>query len=153
MDPRIPCSDRRLSMLGRYISKITRQHLRRMFVSNIAVKRVVDFLANYRHYRYLKVNKAKVRSYIARYAVLGTAKSALPFTPWHTCSFQHHFDFSGKHSATLQVLREGHSFRYPSMSVARYSFIQLSELQQSGMNEIAKSSKRQQEDSNPGSID
>ena len=37
-------------------------------------------------------------------------------------------------------------------AVARYSFIQLSELWQCGMNEIAKASKRQQEDSNMGSL-
>ena len=36
--------------------------------------------------------------------------------------------------------------------VARYSFIQLSELWQRGVNEIAKASKRQQEDTNPGSM-
>ena len=36
----------------------------------------------------------------------------------------------------------------PSLSVARYSFIQLGELWQRGMNEIAKASKRQQEVSN-----
>ena len=41
-------------------------------------------------------------------------------------------------------------FRYPPLSVARYSFIQLSELEQRRMNEIAKASKRQQEDSNSG---
>ena len=52
------------------------------------------------------------------------------------------------------TLHEDFSFRYPSLSVARYSFIQLSELWQRGMNEIAtKVSKRQQEDSNLGSLD
>ena len=54
------------------------------------------------------------------------------FTPWQTCSFQRHLDFSGKHSATLQLLREDYSFRYPSLSVARYSFVQLSELWKRG---------------------
>ena len=56
-------------------------------------------------------------------------------------------------SATLQLLREDYSFRYPPLSVARYLFIQLSELWQCEMNEIVKASKRQQEDSNPGSLD
>ena len=69
-----------------------------------------------------------------------------------TCSFQRHFDFSGKHSAMLQLLHEDCSFRYPSLSVARYLFMQLSELWQSGMYEIAKALKRQQEDPNPGSL-
>ena len=45
-----------------------------------------------------------------------------------------------EHSATLQLLHEECSFRYPPLSVARYSFIQLSELWQEA------------EDSNPGSL-
>ena len=61
-------------------------------------------------------------------------------------SFKGHLNFSGKHSATLQLLHEDYSFRYPPLSVARYSFIPLSELWQCGMNEIAKASKRQQEE-------
>ena len=32
--------------------------------------------------------------------------------PWQTCSFRHHIDFSGKHSASLQLLCEGNSFTY-----------------------------------------
>ena len=48
-------------------------------------------------------SKVKVRSYIARYPVCMTAQSALHFTPWQTCSFQGHLNFSGKHSATLQL--------------------------------------------------
>ena len=49
----------------------------------------------------------KVRSYIyiVRYPVLGTVQSALHFTPWQTCSFQLHLNFSGKHSAMLQLLQ------------------------------------------------
>ena len=72
--------------------------------------------------------KVKVCSYIARYPVLGTVQSALHFTPWRTCSFQCYLDFSGKNSATLQLLSKDYSFTYPPLSVARYSFIQLSEL-------------------------
>ena len=69
--------------------------------------------------------------------------------PWQTCSFQGHFDFSGKHSAMLQLLCEHYSFRYPPLSVARYSFIQLVELWQHGVNRIA-SFKWQQEALNLG---
>ena len=61
-------------------------------------------------------SKVKVRSYIARYPVRRTAQSALHFTPWQTCSFQGHLNFSGKHSATLQ-LREDYSFTFPPLSV------------------------------------
>ena len=64
-----------------------------------------------------------------------------PQLPWQTCSFQCYLDFSGKHSAMLQLLREDYSFRYPPLSVARYSFKQLSELNRRGVNEIAKAAK------------
>ena len=77
------------------------------------------------------------------------AQSALHFTP---CSFQRHPDLSGKHSSTLQLLRDDCSFTYPPVSVTRYSIIRFSELWQRGVNEIAKGSKRQQEDSNLGSL-
>ena len=73
-------------------------------------------------------------SYIARYLVHRTAESALHFT----YSFKHHLNFSGKHSAMLQLLY-----------IAMYSFIQLSELDQRGVSELVQGSKRQQEDSNP----
>ena len=87
----------------------------------------------------------KGKRYISECPVLGTAQSALHFTSWQTCSFQRHLDFSGKHSATLQLLHEDYSFRYPPLSVAMYSFIQLSELWQREMHELAKASKRCQE--------
>ena len=53
----------------------------------------------------------------------------------------------------MLLLREDYSFIYPRLYVARYSFIQLSELWQRGVKEIVKASKRQQDDSNPGSLD
>ena len=90
------------------------------------------------------MKKVKVCSYIARYPVL----DVLHFTPWQTNaistflgSIQPHCNYCAKTS-----------FRYPPLSVARYSFIQLSELWPCGMNEIAKASKWQQEDSNQGSL-
>ena len=48
----------------------------------------------------------KVNSYIVQYPVLWTAQSTLHFTHWQTCSFQRYLNFSGKHSAKLQLLRE-----------------------------------------------
>ena len=51
----------------------------------------------------------------------------------------------------LQLLRE--SFKYPNLSEARYTFIQLNELGQCGVNEIAQVSKRQLEDLNTDSLD
>ena len=43
--------------------------------------------------------------------------------------------------SNLQLLLGNYAFKYPHLSVARYSFIQLSEPLQRGMNEIAKDSK------------
>ena len=62
-------------------------------------------------------------------------------------------NFSGKHSATLQLLHEDYSFTYPRLSVARYSFIKLSELWHCGMNKFAEALKWQQGDSKAGSFD
>ena len=45
------------------------------------------------------------------------------------------------------LLHEDYSFTYLLLSIAGYSFIQLSELRQCGVNEIAKASKWQQEES------
>ena len=52
------------------------------------------------------------------------------------------------------ITREYYSLTFPPLSIARYSFIQPSELGRHGENENTQASKRQQrEDSNPGSLD
>ena len=54
----------------------------------------------------------------------------------------------------LKLLREDHSFTYPPLSIVKYSFIQLGELNQRRMsNEVAQVSKRQQEDTKSGYLD
>ena len=68
--------------------------------------------------------------------------------------------------AMTQLMHQDYSFTYPplsvarysfiqlsELSVARYSFIQLSELEQRGVNKITKASKRQQKDLNPDSLE
>lgn len=55
----------------------------------------------------------KVGSYIAQYPVVGIVQSVVHFTSSQTYSFQH--DFSGKHTATLQLRSENYSFTYPPM--------------------------------------
>ena len=80
----------------------------------------------------------KVPSCIALYPVIGTVRSTFHSIKWQTCSFQRHLDFSRKHTATLQLLREDYSFTHPHMSIARYLFIQVSELRHCGVNETAK---------------
>ena len=58
------------------------------------------------------------------------ALAALHINSWQSCSFQCQLDFIGTHSATLQLQCKDYSFTYPPLTVARYSFMQLSELQQ-----------------------
>ena len=49
----------------------------------------------------------------------------------------------------MQLLHEDCLFTYPSLSIARHSFIQLSELEQRGVDKIAQALKQRQEDSKP----
>ena len=63
------------------------------------------------------------------YPVRWTAQSALHFcTPWQTCSFRHQLGFSGKHSSDAALRAKTNSLTCPPLSIARYSFIQLSQL-------------------------
>ena len=80
--------------------------------------------------------------YIAQYSVRWTAQSAL------------HFPSPGRpvHSDTksaspgsiiaMQQLRNDYSLTFPSLSIARYSFIQLSGLRRREVNDNAQTSKR-----------
>ena len=58
---------------------------------------------------------------------------------------------SGWHPAMLQLMCEGCLYNYLPLSIVRYSFIQLNELEQYKVNELAHSFKREQ-DSNPGPV-
>ena len=51
----------------------------------------------------------------------------------------------------LQLMREGCSYTYPPLSIARYSFIQLRELEQCRVNTFAQGFNTAAQDSNPGS--
>ena len=105
---------------------------------------------------WLKQNKTSVShcksSYIAQYPVLRTVQSALHFTSltdlftktpsrllWETSSHM------------LQLMHEGCSYTYPPLSIARYSFIQLSELEQCRVTKLAQGFNTAAQDSNPGS--
>ena len=68
------------------------------------------------------------------------------------CSFQGHLNFSGKHSATLQ-LREDFVHISTTVGIAKYSFIQLCELWHGGVIKLAKGSNRPQWDLKLGSLD
>ena len=51
----------------------------------------------------------------------------------------------------LQLMQEGCSYTYPPLSVARYSFMQLSELEQCRVKKLAQGFNTTAQDSNPGS--
>ena len=50
----------------------------------------------------------------------------------------------------LQLMREGCSYTYPPLSIARYSFIQLNELEQCSETKLAHGFNIAAQDSNPG---
>ena len=88
--------------------------------------------------------------YIAQYPVRWTAESALHFSsPVHPswCSFRHQLGFSWKHSSHAAIT-------FPPLSVARYSFIQLSEQgRQWRERKCPNFETVPKGDSNPGSLD
>ena len=73
----------------------------------------------------------KVSSYIAQYPVLRTVQSPLHFTSLADLFTQTPSWILWEASShMLQLMRHGCSYTYPPLSVARYSFMQLSELEQ-----------------------
>ena len=50
----------------------------------------------------------------------------------------------------LQLMREGCAYTYPPLPTARYSFIQLSELEQRRVKQLAQGFNTAAQDSNPG---
>ena len=96
--------------------------------------------------------KKKASSYIAQYPVLRTAQSALHFTSLTELFTQTPSRLLWEaFSHMLQLMREGSSYTYPPLSIARYSFIQLSELEQCRVKKIAQGFNTAAQDSNPGS--
>ena len=91
--------------------------------------------------------------YIAQYPVLGTVHSALHFTSLTDLFTQTPSRPLWEASShMLQLMREGCSYTYPPLSIARYSFIQLSELEQCRVEkELAHGFNTAAQDSNPGS--
>ena len=83
--------------------------------------------------------KVKASFYIAQYPVLRTVQCALHFTSL-TDLFTHTpsrllWEAS---SHMLQLMREGCSYTYPPLSMVRYSFKQLSELEQCRVKTLAQ---------------
>ena len=85
--------------------------------------------------------KVKISSYIAQYPVLRTACPKRFTLYFHD---RHHLNFSVKHPATVtRLVGVGRSYKYPPLPIARYSFIQLSELEQRRVNKLAQGFTRQ----------
>ena len=83
--------------------------------------------------------RVKASSYIAQYPVLRTAQSALHFTSLTDLFTQTPSRLLWEASShMLQLMREGCSYTYPPLSIARYSFIQLSEPEQCRVKKFAQ---------------
>ena len=82
--------------------------------------------------RIAEVSKVNVSSYITQLKALYTL---LP----READLQLDLNFSGKHPAMLQLMHKIYSrHKYPPVSTTRYSFIQLSELEQYRVNKLAQ---------------
>ena len=94
----------------------------------------------------------KASSYIAQYPVLRTIQSTLHFTSLTDLFTQSPSQLLWEASShMLQLLHEGCSYTYPPLSIARYSFIQLSELEQCRVKKLAQGFNTAAQDSNLGS--
>ena len=86
--------------------------------------------------------KKKVWFYIALYPVRWTAQSALHFPPLADLFIPTPFSASLGSILAMQQLRNDYSLTFPPLSIARYSFIQLSRLRRREVKENAQTSKR-----------
>ena len=97
-----------------------------------------------------KKEKKKVWFYIALYPVHWTAQSALHFPPLADLFIPTPFSASLGSILAMQQLRNDYSLTFPPLSIARYSFIQLSRLRRREVKENAQTSKRYQKGFEPG---
>ncbi len=105
---------------------------RRLMPSN---KNIASFVVDNSHpcflgWPKLAISCTKANSYIAQYLILRTVQSALHFTSLTDLFTQTPSRFLWEASSHMpQLMREGCSYTYPPLSIVRYSFIQLSELE------------------------
>ena len=92
----------------------------------------------------------KLWFYIALYPVHWTAQSALHFPPLADMFIPTPFSASLGSILAMQQLRNDYSLTFPPLSIARYSFIQLSRLRRREVKENAQTSKRYQRGFEPG---
>ena len=86
--------------------------------------------------------KVKVWFYIALYPIRWTAQSALHFPPLADLFIPTPFSASLGSILAMQQLRNDYSLTFAPLSIARYSFIQLSRLRRREVKENAQTSKR-----------
>ena len=86
--------------------------------------------------------KKKVWFHIALYPVRWTAQSALHFPPLADLFIPTPFSASLGSILAMQQLHNDYSLTFPPLSIARYSFIQLSRLRRREVKENAHTSKR-----------
>ena len=94
----------------------------------------------------------KASSYIAQYPVLRTIQSVLHFTSLTDLFTQTPSRLLWESSShMLHLMRESCSHTYLPLSIARYSFIQLSELEQCRVKKLSQGFNTVAQDWNPGS--
>ena len=101
------------------------------------------------HVTYKFLTFVNISSYIVQYPVLGTSQSALHFTPWQTYSIKCHL---WNASSGVACMCKGCSYIYLPLSIAKYSFMQLSELEQCRVKKFAQGFKTAAQNLNPGSL-
>ena len=98
------------------------------------------------------MSKKVKTSYIAQYPVFGIIQRALHFTSLTDLFAQTQYRLLWEASShMLQLMREGCSYTYPPLSIVRYSFIQLSELEQCKAKKLSQGFNTAAQDSNPDS--
>ena len=92
-------------------------------------------------------------SYVPQYPVLRTAQSTLHFTSMPDLFNQTPSQLLWQaFSHLLQLIHKGCSYTYPPLSIARYSFIQLSELEECRVKKLAQGFNTIAQDSKPGPL-
>ena len=91
---------------------------------------VVKSLSNFQNGRdTMHFGSKRYVFYIAHvFSLLDRSMCFTLFLLWQTCSFRQQLGFSWKHSSHAAITRNDYSLTFPTLSIARYSFIQLSEL-------------------------
>ena len=56
------------------------------------------------------IGNVEIGSYKVEYPIFRIAQNALHFNPWQTGPIKHHFNLSGKHPATLLLIRADYSY-------------------------------------------